>query len=160
MISNTLKQTFFLQLQRLDTSFLKHQIFSSSLWSGVPDPDHRTTRNIKHVPPMPSVLIKSYDRSYAKSEALFHNQLVSCNKNLTMNFKSIFGLALAWQHQQEEWKRGASHRMCSNANFLLEPNLECLIWHQQKCGAELALRVANIYGWTEIHDPKIAIFMK
>lgn len=160
MISNTLKQTFFLQLHWLDTSFLKHQVFSLSPWSGAPDSDHRMTGNIRHVLPMLSALMMSYDRSYAKSEALFHNQLVSCNKNFTMNFESIFCLALVWQHQQEEWKRGASHRMCSNANFLLEPNLECLIWHQHKRGAELALRVANIYGRTEIHDIKIAIFMQ
>lgn len=51
-ISKTLKQSFFLQLHRLDTYFLKHihhQIFNSSAQSGMPNAEYRMSGNIRYI---------------------------------------------------------------------------------------------------------------
>lgn len=45
--------------------------------------------------PLLSEPIKSYERNNLKSEAQFHDQLVHCGKNFSMNFPSIFYLALS-----------------------------------------------------------------
>lgn len=78
MNSKASKQSFFLQLYKTDTYFLSpicHQIFNSSSQSGMSVSNYRMTRNIRHVLSKLSALIKSYDRQYPKSEALFHHQL-------------------------------------------------------------------------------------
>lgn len=78
MISKTLEQSFFLQLHKTDIYFLRpicHQIFNSSSRSRMSVSNYRMTRNIRHILSKLPALIKSYDRQYPKSKALFHHQL-------------------------------------------------------------------------------------
>lgn len=81
MISETSKQSFFLQLHRLDIYFLKHvhhQIFNPSIQSGTPNSEYKMTRNIRYILSVP---MKSYERNYPKSEALFHHQLAAARRS-------------------------------------------------------------------------------
>lgn len=87
-ISKTLKQSLFLQLHRLNTYFLKHihhQIFNSSTQSGMPNAEYRMTGNVRHVLSHCFQYQLRAMREIIPSEAVFHNQSVSCGKNFAMN---------------------------------------------------------------------------